>query len=282
MSSATSSPIQDVTTRGEQIVPAIVADPTHTLVAMDFDGTLSPIVDDPEQAVIHPRSAAALQRLGEGLGTLAIVTGRPVATVRRLASLQPGMNLVVLGQYGVERWDAVTDAWHLPPAPEQIGEANQQIRDLLAALAVAGHPVENVVVEDKGRALGVHTRGTCDPAGVFALLCGPVGDIARRLELHLEPGRFVLEVRASGTNKGDALESLAAELHARVVVMCGDDLGDLTAFDALELLADQGATVAAVVAGNAEQPLVAERADVLCDGPDGIADWLERVADALG
>ena len=65
----------------------MIADPGGTLLALDFDGTLAHIVDDPSQAYAHERSVAALARLGRVLGQVAIVTGRPVARRSSLAVL---------------------------------------------------------------------------------------------------------------------------------------------------------------------------------------------------
>ena len=56
---------------------AIQSDPGAALVAMDFDGTLSPIVADPQAAYAHPGAAPALCELSERVGTLAVITGRP-------------------------------------------------------------------------------------------------------------------------------------------------------------------------------------------------------------
>ena len=57
---------------------AVIADPGGTLLALDFDGTLAHIVDDPAQAYAHGHSIAALGRLGGVIGQIAIITGRPV------------------------------------------------------------------------------------------------------------------------------------------------------------------------------------------------------------
>src|SRR6185312_10732075 len=56
---------------------AIVAAPERALVALDYDGVLAPIVDDPDQAVPAPGAIETLRRLAGRVGTLAVVTGRP-------------------------------------------------------------------------------------------------------------------------------------------------------------------------------------------------------------
>ncbi|MFV0429745.1 MAG: trehalose-phosphatase, partial [Arachnia sp.] len=76
-----------VTTDGESFFSRVSACPQHTLVASDFDGTLAPIVDDPEASRFLPAAAQAFSRLGPALGQLAISTGRGVDAVRRLGEL---------------------------------------------------------------------------------------------------------------------------------------------------------------------------------------------------
>lgn len=255
---------------------AAAAHPERVLLAMDFDGTLAPIVPDPDDSRLLEASAEAFADLGPLLGQIAIVTGRGVATVRRLGRLdeRAGLErLVVLGQYGAERWDALSGAETPAERPAAIDAVRGEVDALLAAPAFAG-----VAVEDKGRALGIHTRRSADPRRVYAELLGPLTSLADKHSLTLEPGRSVLELRASASTKGEALGALVAETGASIVAMCGDDLGDLPAFDLLEELRQQGAVTCAVVSSSAEQPQLAERADVLADGPEGVAAWLHDLA----
>jgi len=255
------------------------ADPARALVAMHFDGTLAPIVPDPTDSRLLPAAADALAMLGPRVGRIAIVTGRGVTTVRELGRLdeRQGLeNVVVLGQYGAERWDASTGEETPADVPDGIDEARAEIVDLLADYRFAG-----VHLEDKGRALGVHTRRAVSPHESFAALEGPLNGIAARHGLTLEPGRSVLELRASTVTKGDALRGLVAETRATAVAFCGDDLGDLPAFDLLDELAGEGVATCRVVSASAEQAVLAARADVLADGPDGVAAWLKTLAERL-
>ena len=65
------------TAEGRAGLAAIRGDPGTALIAMDFDGTLSPIVADPQAAYAHPGATSALRELSERVGTLAVITGRP-------------------------------------------------------------------------------------------------------------------------------------------------------------------------------------------------------------
>lgn len=269
---------QPRTPEGRAFIERVAEDPAGTLLAFDFDGTLAHIVPDPEDSRLAPSVAAALERLDGAVGRIAIVTGRPVATVERLVrpASQPGLRYaIVLGQYGIERWDVATDERRDPPVPEQVVVARAELE-----LALAAWP--GATLEDKGRAVAAHTRRADDPVGAFEGLREPVAEIASRHGLVVEPGKLVWELRSTTVDKGDALRELVAELRPTRVLMAGDDLGDLPAFEALDELRRGGLITCALVSGSAEQTEVAERADVLCDGPDGVAAWLEMLADQLG
>jgi len=267
--------VEPVTEVGSAALRAIVAEPRSTLVALDFDGTLAPIIDNPDQAVADPAAVAALAEVGLLVGTVAVVTGRPARTAVRLGGFADHAGLasmVVLGQYGVERWDAATGVFDLPPEPAATA-AEDELPGLLASLGRA-----EARIEHKGRALGVHTRELADPGAAFDSLLEPVRQLAERHGLTLEPGRQVLEIRAPGTDKGDALRALVAQTGATAVVFAGDDLGDLPAFEAVAALRAEGVTGLLVCSASHEEDALRSRADVVVDGPAGLAAWLRELA----
>lgn len=264
---------------GRDGLTAVLAAPEEALFGFDFDGTLSPIVENPSEAVIHPHAREALGRLGGLVGTVAIITGRPAKSVVALGGFEdvPGLEgLIVRGQYGVERWDAATGEFDIPPAPPEIEAFEADLARLLAELDLEDAPIEH-----KGRAVGVHTRPLADPQAAFERLKGPVGELADRHGLHLEPGRLVLEVRPAGMDKGQALTGLVAERGARSVVFAGDDLGDLPAFRAADRLREEGVPAVLVRSASTEQDALGELSDVVVDGPDGIARWLDALCDLI-
>lgn len=256
---------------------AVVGDPAGTLLALDFDGTLAHIVDDPAQAFGHHHAAEALARLGPLVGQVAIITGRPVRQVLELGDFdgRPGLeSLVVCGQYGAERWDA-SDG---PPHPSMELESVRRAIDVLPAW-LAEHGAGEARIEDKGLAVAIHTRGM-EP-GTRDALFAPLSALAAELDLIAELGREVIELRASGWDKGRVLDELVAEFAVRYIVFVGDDLGDLPAFAAVERMRTDGLGGLLVCSGSDEQTALAERADLVLDGPDGVAAWLGDLADAL-
>ncbi len=252
-------------------------DPATTLLGLDFDGTLSHVVDDPAEAYAHPDSLAALSRLGTRLGRIAIITGRPVDQALRLGGFRgrAGLDaLVICGQYGAERWDAATDTRRAPERPAAVAALLERLPDLLAE-----HDASHVRIEDKVLAVAVHTRGISD--SLLAELDAPLRELAADLGLHVEPGRQVLEMRGVRSDKGESLRTMAQESGARTVVYAGDDLGDLPAFEEVERLRADGLTGLLVASASDEEDALTERADAVLDGPDAVAAWLTAWADAL-
>lgn len=252
-----------------------MTEPGRLLLALDFDGTLSPIVQDPSEAYIHPDSLAALRRLGPVLGRIAIVTGRPVEQARRLGRFEqgPGLDhLVICGQYGAERWDAATGEVRLPERPAGIA----RLADLLPGW-LARHDATGVRIEDKGLAIALHTRGVAE--GLLERVRPQIDELADELGLHVEPGRQVIELRAPGSDKGRALRSLVDEVRPTAVMFAGDDLGDLPAFREALVLRDEGLEVTLACSASEEQDALVALADVVLDGPDAVAVWLTGLAD---
>ena len=263
--------------RGRADLALVVADPGGTLLALDFDGTLAHITEDPAAAFGHAHAVDALARLGPLVGRVAIVTGRPVHQVLELGGFldRPGFeHLVVCGQYGAERWDAVDGA---PPPSDLVAPVQQALSTLPAWLVE--HGVPDARLESKGLAVAVHTRGL--GSGIRDQLIGPLTALATQLGLTVELGREVIELRLPGWDKGRVLEGLVDEFEVRHIVFAGDDLGDVPAFDAVDRLRDRGYSGVLVYSASPEQTVLAERADLVLDGPDGVAAWLGSLADAL-
>lgn len=259
---------------------ALTAVAREVLVGLDFDGTLAPIVDDPERADIHPDGVATLVDLAAQVRAVAVVTGRPARQVVRLGRfeevarrLPTGARLLVRGQYGHERWESATGAFDSPEEPAGLAAFRRELPRLLARLGA-----EEAYLEEKGLAVAVHTRRMADPTAAFARLETELEDAAERHGLVLEPGKLVLEVRAPGMHKGQALREVVADVDAGGVLFAGDDLGDLEAFEAGRELRAQGLPVLLVCSGSAEETPLADLADVVVDGPGGVLGLLSRLS----
>jgi trehalose 6-phosphate phosphatase len=263
------------TEAGRAGLAALIGTPARALIALDFDGTLSPIVDDPAAARAHPGAPGALRTLSTVAGTVAVITGRAAPAAVELGGLDRVPGIIVLGQYGRQRWEAGTLT--SPPAPAGVEAARQQLPGVLAAAGAPG----GTWTEDKGDALAVHTRRAAEPEQALDRLRGPLAELAERAGLALEPGRMVIELRPPGSDKGQALKDLIAERAAGAVMYCGDDLGDEPAFRAVADVRAEGISGLAVCSGSAEVTALAGLADLVVDGPDGVVALLGALAAAM-
>jgi trehalose 6-phosphate phosphatase len=268
------------TPAGSAWFDAVRADPGGALMAFDFDGTLSPIVDDPDRAAAHPEARDRLTALAQRIGHLAVVTGRPADVAVERLGLRSVVGLgdvVVLGHYGLQRWDSASGEISVPDPDPGLERVRRELPRILADTGMDG-----AYVEDKGAAVAVHTRRLPDPAGALERLRTPLADLASDAGLALEPGRLVLELRPPGVDKGGALRSLVAEVRVTSVAFAGDDLGDLAAFDAVDELRAEGVRGLLVCSGSAEVQALAARADLVVEGPDGLMHWLASLVELLG
>jgi len=262
------------TPAGRLGLAAVLADPARAVIAVDYDGTLAPIVERPADARPEPGAVDALVALAAAVGRCAVVSGRGAEDVVAVGGLDAVDRLVVLGHYGLESWTA--GRLDSPPPDGRVEAARR-----LVAGAVASAPA-GVHVEDKGHALVVHTRPASDPAGALAALASPLASIASQCDLEVVPGRMVIELRPAGVDKGLAIRRLAEGWGA--VGYLGDDLGDLPAYDEVERLRAGGVpgfTVASV-SGDDAPPELAARADLVLAGPADVVEFLRGLAAAIG
>jgi trehalose 6-phosphate phosphatase len=267
------------TSAGREALSAIKADPLGCLAAFDYDGTLAPIVDDPSWATPEPGAIAALTKLSRCVGVVAVITGRPAQIAVDLAGFEgvEGLSkLVVVGHYGLERWDASTGEFGRSTPPPGLAVVRAELPDLLASL-----DLEDAVVEDKGLSVAVHVRRLAEPDKAFAAMQEPLSSLAKRNGLEAEPGRRVIELRPPGMDKGVALRALVEETRSRSVIFTGDDLGDLAAFAEVEQLRTNGVPGLLVCSGSAEVTALAFRADLVVDGPSGVTSFVGAFVDVL-
>jgi trehalose 6-phosphate phosphatase len=248
----------------------LLAAPARAAVLVDFDGTLSPIVANPDAAVPLPAARDALTALVGAVGTVAVVSGRPVAFLRAALGIE---GITYVGQYGIERWNGarvVTDPRVEPFLPVVEAVAVEAEQDL------AGLRIER----KQGIAVVLHWREQAErgpEAEAWAT------DAARRSGLAVHPAKMAVELRPPvPMDKGRAVAEVCTGLDA--AVFAGDDAGDLAAFDALDRLRDDGALSAAVrvAVRSDEVPAgLVDRADVVVDGPAGLAALLAELGASL-
>jgi trehalose 6-phosphate phosphatase len=238
----------------------MLRDPSHGGLFVDFDGTLAAIVEDPASSRPLPGIAAALAQMADRLAIVGVVSGRPVEFLTPFFA--PSIHLA--GLYGLETRVGEEHAEH--PAADTW-------RDVIARLAsdaIARGPA-GMRVESKGLSLTLHYRGAPHLEHDVRAWAEQHGAAAG---LSVRPAKMSYELHPPiEIDKGTTLLAWADGL--RSVAFIGDDLGDLPAFDALDTLAARGVVATRVGVRTTETaPELLRRADVIVDGPPGVADLL--------
>ncbi|MBU6216387.1 MAG: trehalose-phosphatase [Acidobacteria bacterium] len=246
----------------------MLRDPVGTLVAVDFDGTLAEIVDDPASARPVAGAGELLERLAGRLGEVAVVSGRPLEFL--LGHLGGCASVTLVGLYGLEsrRGGRVVEHPDADPWRRRVRTAVASLAPLLPA---------GVTVEDKGLSATVHYRAVPERGDeVRSTVERTVGVSG----LEVRPAKMSVELHPPlSVDKGTVLTRLAEERDGPVCFV-GDDLGDLSAFDALDEVAVLGrATLRVAVAGAETPPELTARADVVVDGPADVLALLGGLVD---
>jgi len=217
------------------IAVATFAARPRVLVAVDFDGTLSPFVLDPLQARAVPGGVEVLRAAAvlDGV-TVAVVSGRDLTTLAAITGIGPKDGVILIGSHGAQL--NLDDHTNLRPGsdPDFLDE------EAAARLSVVSGELEAirslypaVRLEHKPSAVVLHTRGV-DPSVAAAATTATleVGD--RYPGVHVMPGKNVVELTVLEANKGSALLRLARATTSEATLYVGDDVTDERAFAALD------------------------------------------------
>ena len=239
--------------------------PADALVVSDFDGTLSAIVTNPDEAAPVEGAIDVLDRLSRHVGEVAIISGRPLEFLEQWIPDR----VTIFGLYGLESRRNGERVDH-PSA----GAWRETINDVVESAFRTG-PI-GTGVEPKGLSVTLHYR-------THPEIEDEVLEWARAIEartgLLARPARMSVELHPPvDEDKGTVLGRLAAD-HDGPVLFAGDDVGDLPAFEALATLRASGRHAVGVVIDNPESPdALRSSADLVVDGPAAVVDLLDRIA----
>lgn len=208
------------------------------LLALDFDGTLAPLVDAPDKARALPEARSALQLLEHLDHTwVAYVSGRSVESLAHVAQADP--DSLLIGSHGAE---------------ERLGRSSTSLRvtsheskllvQLRSELAERVGYIDGIRLETKPLGFAVHYRGASSDSVDRAL------EALRGVEKNwthattTRRGKDVVEFSIRTVTKGDAVERLRIFTGATGVFFAGDDLTDEDGFGAL-MTGDVGVKVGA-------------------------------------
>lgn len=207
----------------------------RVLVAVDFDGTLAPFVTDPLAARALPgglealKSAAALDGV-----SVALVSGRDLATLAELTGFGPDDGVGLIGSHGAQ-----TSLGDFPSPGDQPGadlldgQARARLETLHKELTAIASNYPGVRLERKPAAVALHTRGLESSVGSAALAAAR--ELGERFPgVHVMPGKDVVELAVLEADKGRAVVNLARATGSDATLYVGDDVTDERAFAALD------------------------------------------------
>ena len=255
----------------EAILEPLRAEPDRAAILCDIDGTLAPIVADPEAASVPSAARELLRELARRFRLVACVTGRRASFARRMVGVS---ELTYAGNHGLELLAPGDSEPRLDPA---LGRRGAAAAAFAARLDWPRLEAVGLQLEDKGPIQAIHWRRATDP-DTADQRAEAIATLAREQGLIPHRGRMVLELRpVAEVHKGVATRTLIEGAGATRALFGGDDATDRDAFAALRELKRAGTLEASVcvAVASAEGPAELQReADLVVAGPDAFLELL--------
>jgi trehalose-phosphatase len=245
----------------------------HPAVFLDYDGTLTPIVDRPEDAIISDSMRKVVRQLAERC-IVCVVSGRDRQVVQQLMGID---DLIVAGSHGFDLWSPTGGA-----IQREEGAGSEGLLDeVKARLRREAGSIDGALVESKSVSVAVHYRLVSEEERpkIKEIVDAVLGE--RPDELKVTPGKMVYEIQPKiDWDKGKAvlylLEALDLDRENDVVpVYLGDDITDEHAFEAI---AGRGI---GIFVGRADDPELAGRttaADYVLLNVEEVERFLDTLA----
>ncbi len=260
-----------------QDAKSTILEPLTTLPRLglitDMDGTVSHIVDEPDQAQITPHNKELLAKLNPILSLTAVVSGRAVQDVAQRVGIP---ELVYVGNHGFEWF--VDQKLQIAPAVQKYRHALEKVLEIARQEQLPG-----MLIEDKQATLSIHYRQAVDQdtakhkfEDLLTLLVSEHG-------LSLFAGRMIFEVRPPvEINKGTVLAQLIEQYQLDAAIFMGDDTTDADALKmARQLRHNQKCSAWGLgIVADDTPAVVKESADLLLSGVPDVESFLEWLLNA--
>jgi trehalose 6-phosphate phosphatase len=259
-----------------ELLRPLKAEPKRSAVLLDVDGVLAPIVQNADDAHMPETTRRPLIEVARRYGIVACVSGRRASDARRIVSLG---SISYLGSHGSE----VLRAGSIQPEMDRELQAwTKRVQDFAHEAFGEKLRRQRVRLEDKEAIAALHWRGVPDEEEAEAAI-REVADAAENAGFTAHWGRKVLEIRPPvRIDKGAGIVSLLRDTDLVGALYVGDDVTDLDAFRGLNELVEMGRLGVGVKVGvrSDEGPTaLAEEADALVEGTDGVRELLKSLLD---
>lgn len=247
-------------------------------LALDFDGTLSPIVPTADEARLYPGVSELLQR-AQRHAHVAIMTGRAIDDGAPKVNIE---GLTYIGTHGLE-WSDGLPSTHPVEVDQDALAYVEPGRYLLDLVEQRLNELPGVYVQRKRIGGTLHFRQAVDPETTRRKLLVILEEPARRLHMSLSEGKRMIEVRVPlAIDKGVALLRFAHRYALRGLLFAGDDRTDLDAVLAIPRLRTEGIAALSIVVQHPDTlPELLHHADIIVQGVSGMAALLTQIVDIL-
>jgi trehalose-phosphatase len=229
--------MQHVFENWESFTSEVVA-ASHILLLSDYDGTLTPIVDRPQDAVLSNSMKTKLRTLvNHASFSIGIISGRSLREIKDMVGIE---GIHYAGNHGLE-----IDGPSLSYINPQAQKAQMKVKDIAHQLIETLGDIDGVIIEDKHFSLSVHyrlveKRYVQQVVDIFQQITSPEVDNGN---IRISYGKKVLEVRPPvDWHKGKAAETIIKEIEhptsskVKVIIYLGDDSTDEDAFKTIRRL----------------------------------------------
>ena len=210
------------------------------LLFLDYDGTLTPIVESPDMAVIPDDMRSLLAELRRRL-PIAVISGRSLEDIKKRVGIE---GIIYAGNHGAEIWDGEKTI-----ASQQSFVSRDLMQEFLNRLKESLSPINGVLIEDKGITASIHYRMVKerDLPKLFKTFTELSKDYKDSFRIVI--GKKVFEIRPVDIwDKGDAVSWIIKNIgNGSAPIYIGDDATDE---DAFKILRGKGINIC--IGGNAE------------------------------
>ncbi len=212
-----------------------IARTQNLIIGCDYDGTLSPIVENPNEARPLPEAVTILRHLASlPETTVAIISGRALRDLAAMSRLPVEIELV--GSHGAE-----FDLGSINGLTDEAAALLTRVTDQCVQITESR---PGTLLESKPSGVAVHVRKASRPDAQAVLT-----ELHARFDndpvVHITTGKEVLELSVVKANKGTALAKLRTDHEATAAMFIGDDVTDEYVFEALDPQTDLSVKVGA-------------------------------------